>query len=82
MKKKTTCADRSLCGRPACLGLLCLTQGQVEESHAPWCIVKFSRWVMSHTGFHLCFCTCVFYFLGETYSWLISSQVTSLEVAH
>lgn len=71
MKKKemtmTTCSDRSLCGWPACLGILCLTQGQFEESHAPWCIVEFSCWVMSHTGFHLCFCTCVLYFLEETY---------------
>lgn len=47
-KTTTTCADRSLCGRPSCLGLLCLTQGQVEESHAPWCIVKFRLGDVTH----------------------------------
>lgn len=69
MKVKTTtaCADKSLHGWPACLGILCLTQEQFEGCHTPWCIVEFSCWVMSHTGFHLRFWTCVFYFLGEAY---------------
>lgn len=65
MKTTTACADRSLCGWPACLGSLYLTEGQLEESHAPWCIVEFSCWVMSHTFPSVLFYLCVLFSGGN-----------------